>query len=229
MRIAAGIGIPGDAQAGQFSPMQLPGAILWVRADQGITIATGVSQWNDLSGSGHNLTQGTGANQPTFVASAKNGFPGVQFNGTSHSLSATFTRAEPHTVIATAQITSASGGLYDGITVNRDRHFKVNATTVTDGDGLGGMSFATTEQNNWHANIDIFNGASSSFRLEDNVVNNGNSGPPITPDGFVLGGLGGPSNFAACTVAEVIIYSRALTATEIAIVIAYMKSRYALP
>lgn len=64
-----------------FTPKQIGGGTLklWVRADQGITIATGVSQWNDLSGNGNHVTQGTGSAQPAFVASGQGGRPLVRF------------------------------------------------------------------------------------------------------------------------------------------------------
>jgi hypothetical protein len=50
-----------------FVPTQLGGLVLWLRADQGVTCVAGnqVSQWNDMSGLGNNVTQGTGAQQLT--------------------------------------------------------------------------------------------------------------------------------------------------------------------
>ena len=50
-----------------FSPRQIPGCALWLDAvdTSTITMATGVSQWNDKSGNSYNLTQGTGSLQPT--------------------------------------------------------------------------------------------------------------------------------------------------------------------
>ena len=49
------------------SPLQIPGCQLWLDASDSttITIATGVSQWNDKSGNAYNFTQVTGASQPT--------------------------------------------------------------------------------------------------------------------------------------------------------------------
>lgn len=80
------------------TPLTILGsAAWWVRADQGVTIATGVSQWNDLSGNGVNFAQATGANQPLFVAGAINGQPSIRGNGALHNLTATFARAAPGT------------------------------------------------------------------------------------------------------------------------------------
>ena len=49
------------------SPLQIPGCQLWMDGADSttITIATGVSQWNDKSGNAYNFTQATGASQPT--------------------------------------------------------------------------------------------------------------------------------------------------------------------
>jgi hypothetical protein len=51
----------------QFSPTSIANCALWLDgADAStITTATGVSQWNDKSGNGFNLTQSTGSLQPT--------------------------------------------------------------------------------------------------------------------------------------------------------------------
>lgn len=50
-----------------MSPMDL-GASIWLRRGMGITIATGVSQWNDQSGNNRHFAQATGADQPTYNA-----------------------------------------------------------------------------------------------------------------------------------------------------------------
>lgn len=51
-----------------FTPARLNGLDLWLRADQGITLASGtdVSAWADQSGGARNFTQGTAANQSAY-------------------------------------------------------------------------------------------------------------------------------------------------------------------
>lgn len=49
-----------------FSPTTLGGLKTWLRGDQGVTIATGVSTWADQSGNGNNATQPTAASQPSY-------------------------------------------------------------------------------------------------------------------------------------------------------------------
>ena len=50
-----------------FSPRQISGLGLWLDGadSSSITTVTGVSQWNDKSGNGYNLTQGSTGSQPT--------------------------------------------------------------------------------------------------------------------------------------------------------------------
>jgi hypothetical protein len=81
MLIGQTISIPGQGGLPLINPAGLGGGSLkaWYRADQGITIATGVSQWNDLSGQANHVVQGTGSAQPAFVASGQNGQPLVRF------------------------------------------------------------------------------------------------------------------------------------------------------
>jgi hypothetical protein len=54
----------------QFLPTKLSGLAAWYRSDLGITLNGGaVAAWGDQSGNGRHLSQGTAANQPTYVSS----------------------------------------------------------------------------------------------------------------------------------------------------------------
>jgi len=58
--------------------------VLWLRSDFGLTTSgTAVTEWLDCSGFETHATQTTPANRPTIVANALNGYPAVNFNGTS--------------------------------------------------------------------------------------------------------------------------------------------------
>jgi hypothetical protein len=55
---------------------------LFLRADVGITLATGVSAWADQSGSGNNAAQATGSKQPSVTANFNgSGLPAITGNG----------------------------------------------------------------------------------------------------------------------------------------------------
>ena len=66
--------------------MAAPGGVatnlsLWIKADEGVTGTTQVSQWNDQSLGALNATQGTIANQPALTDNAINFNPAISFDG----------------------------------------------------------------------------------------------------------------------------------------------------
>ena len=69
------------------SPIPTTGLGLWLKADTGVTLnGSGVAQWADQSGNGNNATQSVAAGQPTLVSGAINGLPAVSFNGTGQDM-----------------------------------------------------------------------------------------------------------------------------------------------
>jgi hypothetical protein len=66
-----------------FSPASLPGLALWTRNDAGIEAdaAGRVSAWRDQSGNANDLTQTALDAQPTLVQGAQNGLPVLRFDG----------------------------------------------------------------------------------------------------------------------------------------------------
>ena len=78
-----------------FSPPQVAGLTLWLKADAGVYQTTGGSlatdgqtaqEWQDQSGNLYHLAQGTAGARPTFETSEINGLPVVRFNGIANSL-----------------------------------------------------------------------------------------------------------------------------------------------
>lgn len=52
-----------------FDMKSISGLILWLRADQGVTLSgPSVSEWRDISGNGKVFAQGTSANQPVYTS-----------------------------------------------------------------------------------------------------------------------------------------------------------------
>ncbi len=83
MRTGIHTGIPGGG--GVFAPTKLPGCVLWLRGDLGITSPdTGISRWLDQSASLAHVSQDTAANK-----GARNGVgaaQGIAFDGTADNL-----------------------------------------------------------------------------------------------------------------------------------------------
>jgi hypothetical protein len=66
---------------------------LWLDAADASTVTlngSSVSQWNDKSGNGRNLTQGTSANQPLYVTNALNGKPKLNFGTTDFLVNSSY-------------------------------------------------------------------------------------------------------------------------------------------
>lgn len=94
-------------------PTDIAGCVLWLDAADAATItesAGAVSQWNDKSASGFNVTQSTALLKPTYVTSVQNGRNIVRFGG-SHEMqntSATLLRNVAGWTIFTVQKTTTN-------------------------------------------------------------------------------------------------------------------------
>jgi purple acid phosphatase-like protein/concanavalin A-like lectin/glucanase superfamily protein/parallel beta helix pectate lyase-like protein/HYR domain-containing protein len=74
---------------GSFVPADLAGLEVWYDAGAGVTLnGSGVAGWADQSGNGHDSVQATVANQPAFRATAFNGKPSMSFDGLGDYLQA---------------------------------------------------------------------------------------------------------------------------------------------
>jgi len=71
-----------------FTPMQL-NPQLWLDAADSSTITlsgSSVTQWNDKSGNGYNVSQGNAANQPAIISFGLNGLDVIDFDGSNDVL-----------------------------------------------------------------------------------------------------------------------------------------------
>lgn len=77
------------------SPLDLPNLVQWQRFNTGITVTgDGVSQWDDQSGNGHHLLQGTDTNRPSKEADGS-----ILFDGVDNFLQTdSFTLVQPVTI-----------------------------------------------------------------------------------------------------------------------------------
>jgi len=215
-----------------FDPRRIPNLTVWYDASvaSSITIETGVSQWNDLSGNNRHLAQTTTNNQPAYVTNALNGRPAVDFDGTNDSLSASFTLSQPMRVFCVGNYRSNTTGqnLWDGaVAGNRMRMF-LNAASAPS--IFAGLSLTVSGQSVlgffvWEA---VFNGASSSLLRDGTTLVSGNSGAGVA--GGVRLGIFGDGSLAPtnCQIAEFILYNRAITASEASAARTYLGRKYAI-
>lgn len=74
--------------ASTFSPADISGLDLWLRADAitGLSDGAAVASWPDSSSMGNHATQGTADRRPLYRTGQVNGLPAVQFDGANDFL-----------------------------------------------------------------------------------------------------------------------------------------------
>ncbi len=224
----------GATTAATFLPTDIANLKVWYRADQGITISTGVSQWNDLSGNAHHLVQATGASQPTYDAtSGANSQAGVTFDGSDDSLAVSFSAvSQPFHVFAIIKTVSAldggSRGLVCGGAIGERMITQGNvvANTIHNYMGSAFVSLSHSNTTNHFIWESLVNGASSSLIRGNTAAATGNPGAN-TLSGVNLGILPGASN-SNIIISDVCIYSAAISGANLTNLRSYFSTRYAV-
>lgn len=222
-----GMGLYLSQRSGSFSPASLAGIAHWYRADQGITIATGVSQWNDLIGTAH-LIQSTGANQPAYNATdaGYNGQATVQSTAATMYLAAAgAVAAQVFTVWFVGQ-SGSSGQVIFALAAGAP--YLVNSSgkmAMYAGAVLGSNVLANAK----HATLAIFNGT-TSFIGVDNWLSGGVAGPAGAANGSAIGAFAQSNGVAGSIgkIAEVVIQAGTPTPDERAAMAAYFFDRYGI-
>lgn len=216
---------------GAFLPSDIPGLVLWLDADDATTftfgVGTAVAQWNDKSGQGNHVSQGTAANQPIRTAAQLNGKPTVVFDGSNDVLSKssatgftgianftcymvlnrTFTSSNRDII----QITGNGGGV-----IYRLRGVPVNSNFqwLTDANAAVTSTRAWGNVNQYYVRKTTYDGANQRYYFEgandtDALTGNVDSDPPHT----LLVGDGAAVNYAG-GIAETLFWGVLLSATQ---------------
>lgn len=222
---------PRAAASTAFDPRSIANLAAWYNASDtaSLTLETGVRQWSDLSGNGRHLAQTTLNNQPAVATSAINSRPALDFDGSNDSLSATFTLSQPVRIFCVGNLRAAGSQtqLFDG-TANNTMRLYVNTATEVAMFASGNLPATVASVTGWFVWECVFNGASSSLIRNGTTLASGNAGSSV-PGGLRLAVLGGgTSNFTNCQIAEVVLYSRAITASEASSVRSYLGGKYAI-
>lgn len=194
----------GNTFSSTLSPGAYPSLVGWYRYGAGITIATGVSQWNDQSGNGYNLVQATGALQPVLQSDNT-----ILFNGTTQYLQASFTLNQPSTVyilfkqVAWTSANVVSDGLTTGtmqiIQNSGSPQLAISAGSIVDSNA--GLAVGA-----YDVMCAVYNGAASTSKIGNGAPLIGNAGAG-NGGGFTLGANGGATVFGNIQVKEVAIFS----------------------
>ena len=216
------------------SPDEIADIHSWFSAQSLSALLDGepVRDWTDDSENGHHLQQLTEVARPAKFDAVQNGLPVVRFDGGSDFMqTAAFPEGEevqPNTVFVVAKKTAGTGFrvFVDG-TVVTNRH--------AIGQNSGGSWFisAGTDQadaasdTNWHVFTAQFD-ATDILRIDGTQVISGNAGAH-TLTGFTVGArYDGTSSFWDGDIAEIIIFDRALTATERNLVEWWLATKYTI-
>lgn len=218
--------------ASGFDPRRISGLELWLDGSDSSTItlnSTTVSEWRDKSGKGNHATQGTANNQPAYTAATLNGKAVVTFSGSPKELLTSLSVSPPFSVIAVVKENAPHVGIYAGPSTFVNIGFG-------DASSFGGNKWAA-----WGGTRAVYGNASASVTTNPTIVQNIISGTSFPGDIsiFANGVGGGATTYTAGTapgstldslrighrgstageywvgyIAEVLIYSRALSTSE---------------
>ena len=233
-----------------FGPADLSGLRNWLDAGAGITIGTGVSAWNDQSGSGTGVSQATPTEQPAYVSSGgPAGKAYVSFDGTDDFMAGTafsFTGRSVFLVLRRV----AWGGVWSGVLsyyngANPDWGHEDAISMSNNGAGFYGSNRQVGADNlmmtgstaapsgNFELLSHTFGGGNAHYYLDgilaaSDTYSDLNS---VDPTGYVLASrwpTGVVGEYGAIDFAEIVAYDRLLTDSERQAVECYLQKRYEL-
>jgi hypothetical protein len=217
-----------------FIPTQLPGCKLWLRADMGITLnSTRVSQWNDLSGNGINVAQATGALQPLFNASdaSYSRQPTLTFDAVRGDTlqNTSFALSQPFTVVIAGECTTTGVycAFFDSSVAGRVT-FRFSSSSTYElyaGTDLLGPAVSTAKS----AFAAIFNTTSSALYVTNSASStmSGDTGTNAISQ-FYVGGPAADSDTFGGKIAELAVFSSALTPAQRRRIFNYLGGRYGI-
>lgn len=223
--------------SGAFTPTSISGCQLWLDASDAssFTFSSGsvVSQWNDKSGNGRHMVQGTVANQPTRDVTI-NGLSAVKFTGSPKNMrtASGSTIAQPWMAFVVA--TDAGTGGAGRLLANRaDVNAQVTIGVLsTNGAVYAGTAFigqGSAPSANAAQQITVLaNGASSQAWGNGTAGSAGNAGSQSLVIG-TIGSSGNDTNYHGGNIAELIIYNSSLSSTDRQAVEAYLKAKWGTP
>lgn len=213
------------------------GVQLWLRADDNVST---VDSWLDYSGNDNNATQATAANQPVAVTSSVNFNPAFDFDGTDDYLdfatNGTITGTNPFT-IASVQVRNTVGTA-DAVIAQQatTTNNMINYYTAANKYGIApnGGTTVTSTGTYATANIPLLAATTRAGNLFS-LYNNGSAdGTGTQPFNFLTTNLRLGNRAATADAAfdghinEVVVFNRALSATELRQVHSYLALKYGI-
>jgi len=225
--------------APSFSPLDIPGLALWLDASDsttlfqdsaGTTPATAdndvVGCMSDKSGNGYHAVQVTTANKPLLKLAQQNGKSVVRFDGVNDNMLANFgaTISQPGTLLFAFNPKGSSANyLCDGVSpLYRWALYSIGGVHMYAGTGFSTgfgwpsqMAIATA----------VFNGASSIARRNGAQTASGNAGTNSLT-GLTIAGRVEPGSPLTVDIAELLLYTGALSTPNIEALEAYLNAKW---
>lgn len=224
-----------------WAPIDVAGLALWLKADAGLfkdaakaqpctADADAIYTWADQSGNGRDAIQAMLAARPTYKVNIQNGKAGVLADGVDDYLQTAFALAQPQTFYYVIRVVSfiANAEDFDGVGVNyrtiynqtvADRHVLYAGTNFQP---LGTLTDGTTG-----IITAVFNGASSTIRINNGGTATGNPGV-ANGGGVTLFSSPVPNAFANNYIFEFLEYGGTVAAGDDANIISYLNTRWAV-
>ncbi|MDB9513854.1 DUF4347 domain-containing protein [Kamptonema animale CS-326] len=221
---------------------------LWLKADAltGFTNGNSVGTWNDSSGNGIVLSQGTAAAQPTYKTAGFNSLPTLSFNGSQYLDTAFNASLNPnqYTVITVNQVTGGAGTVRSTITSRETSPLRGYMLYALDSQWLLQVGRDPNNNNIWavagnSTSITLNSGyiTSGSYDGSQNTISvNGTTKSlpftnfyPNTSKPLRVGGgktEGGVDFLFVGDISEVILYDKALNNAEHTLVDNYLGAKY---
>lgn len=239
-----------------FNPNNIENLYMWFDAADASTITASsgaVSQWNDKSSNGFNVSQGTGSAQPTTGSSTLNGLNVISFASNdqlTYSAASDALDFSPLTVFLVARYTATTNQFQRFFTSRRSAtgaadfqspNMTVQMNTATPvaifvAAGTGANNGVT--QNNYFLFDGVSNGSTVNASADMRPANVNNTGSIANQRYFRIGSecnsLGNPpiadsSGFLTGDIAEIILYNRELTLSERRAVRQYLQKKWRAP
>ncbi len=213
-----------------FNAKSVANLSLWLRADQGVTGTTQVSQWNDLSGNANHATA-AGAARPALNATGIGGLPAIDFDGVANVLTAgtnITTGAATYFVVAAQLTTSAA---YRGLLSTQKHSLYARSAGSDIWEGYYNPDVSSTKQlTSTPAVLELCVRNFNDIDLSNNGAQvTSAAGTGYNANTATTVGQAGGSFFGNVRIAEILFYARVLTTAERSQVRKYLGARYGIP
>ena len=221
-----------------FLPTSIAELALWLDASDTsaaniVQTANAVSQWNDKSGSGNNATQGTGSQQPTTNVATQNGKNTLSFDGGDEfDWAAGFVNSydgNTTTFVVSKRTVDTGTQVILSNTSNKTITFYGNAGQVlfrSNNSGNNSVANIGNTTTNFNVITAKRDGVEQSISVNSGVASTNSSGSDLTGVSSGRFGSTGGANYLTGSIAEILVYNRALSATEIAQVESYLTNKW---